>query len=152
MNLFTRNSPYCHLLKYLLFLLKHPVYMMMALLGWNKYLIGNRILLHSKYSCVCIWLLPIKLLSFYIKAQSCLSIPHTHRPIFCGGGDIQRHWGSIFLHYQANCNAYVDVVFILTVKRTMLGDISCFSPQLFHETCWLDGECFLTHTLPFPLQ
>jgi hypothetical protein len=25
-NLFTRNSPYCHLLKYLLFLLKHPVY------------------------------------------------------------------------------------------------------------------------------
>jgi hypothetical protein len=26
MNLFTRNSPYCHLLKYLLFLLKHPVY------------------------------------------------------------------------------------------------------------------------------
>jgi len=27
MNLFTRNSPYYHLLKYLLFLLKHPVYM-----------------------------------------------------------------------------------------------------------------------------
>jgi len=26
MNLFTRNSPYCHLLKYLLFLLKHSVY------------------------------------------------------------------------------------------------------------------------------
>jgi len=26
MNLFTRNSPYCHLLKYLIFLLKHPVY------------------------------------------------------------------------------------------------------------------------------
>ena len=26
MNLFTRNSPYCHLLKYLLLLLKHPVY------------------------------------------------------------------------------------------------------------------------------
>ena len=26
MNLFTRNIPYCHLLKYLLFLLKHPVY------------------------------------------------------------------------------------------------------------------------------
>ena len=25
-NLFTRNSPYYHLLKYLLFLLKHPVY------------------------------------------------------------------------------------------------------------------------------
>jgi hypothetical protein len=25
MNLFTRNCPYCHLLKYLLFLLKHPV-------------------------------------------------------------------------------------------------------------------------------
>jgi hypothetical protein len=24
-NLFTQNSPYCHLLKYLLFLLKHPV-------------------------------------------------------------------------------------------------------------------------------
>ena len=27
MNLFTRNSPYYHLLNYLLFLLKHPVYM-----------------------------------------------------------------------------------------------------------------------------
>jgi len=26
MNLFTLNSPYYHLLKYLLFLLKHPVY------------------------------------------------------------------------------------------------------------------------------
>jgi len=26
MNLFTRNSPYYHLLKHLLFLLKHPVY------------------------------------------------------------------------------------------------------------------------------
>ena len=26
MNLFTRNSPYYHLIKYLLFLLKHPVY------------------------------------------------------------------------------------------------------------------------------
>jgi len=26
MNVFTRNSPYYHLLKYLLFLLKHPVY------------------------------------------------------------------------------------------------------------------------------
>ena len=26
MNLFTRNSPYYHLLKYLLFFLKHPVY------------------------------------------------------------------------------------------------------------------------------
>jgi hypothetical protein len=25
MNLFTWNSPYCHLLKYLPFLLKHPV-------------------------------------------------------------------------------------------------------------------------------
>ena len=26
MKLFTRNSPYYHLIKYLLFLLKHPVY------------------------------------------------------------------------------------------------------------------------------
>jgi len=26
MKLFTRNSPYYHILKYLLFLLKHPVY------------------------------------------------------------------------------------------------------------------------------
>jgi len=30
MNLFTRNSPYCHLLKYVLFLLKHPVYIEMV--------------------------------------------------------------------------------------------------------------------------
>jgi len=28
MDLFTRNSPYYHLLKYLLFLLKHPVYIL----------------------------------------------------------------------------------------------------------------------------
>jgi len=27
MNLFTRSSPYYHLLKYLIFLLKHPVYL-----------------------------------------------------------------------------------------------------------------------------
>jgi len=26
MNLYTQNSPYYHLLKYLFFLLKHPVY------------------------------------------------------------------------------------------------------------------------------
>jgi hypothetical protein len=31
MKLLTRNSPYCHLLKYLLFLLKHPVYQHMHL-------------------------------------------------------------------------------------------------------------------------
>ena len=31
MNLFTRNSPYYHLLKYLLFLLKHPVYLLFLL-------------------------------------------------------------------------------------------------------------------------
>jgi hypothetical protein len=29
MNLLTQNSPYYHLLKYLLFLLKHPVYIRM---------------------------------------------------------------------------------------------------------------------------
>ena len=29
-NLFTRNSPYYHILKYLLFLLKHPVYNLMS--------------------------------------------------------------------------------------------------------------------------
>jgi len=28
MNLFTRNSPYYHFLKYLLFLLRHPVYVL----------------------------------------------------------------------------------------------------------------------------
>jgi hypothetical protein len=33
MNLFTRNSPYCHLLKYLLFLLKHPVYWVVFLVS-----------------------------------------------------------------------------------------------------------------------
>jgi len=31
MNSFTRNSPYYHLLKYLLFLLKHPVYALSSL-------------------------------------------------------------------------------------------------------------------------
>ena len=36
MNLFTRNSPYYHLLKYLLFLLKHPVYRIEDFLVQNK--------------------------------------------------------------------------------------------------------------------
>jgi hypothetical protein len=35
MNLFTRNSPYYHLLKYLLFLLKHRVYGMFRILLFN---------------------------------------------------------------------------------------------------------------------
>jgi len=30
MNLFTRNSPQYHLLKYLIFLLKHPVYIQVS--------------------------------------------------------------------------------------------------------------------------
>ena len=34
MNLFTRNSPYCHLLKCLLFLLKHPVYIHIGCLSF----------------------------------------------------------------------------------------------------------------------
>jgi len=33
MNLFTQNSPYYHLLKYLLFLLKHPVYTVVVFIG-----------------------------------------------------------------------------------------------------------------------
>jgi hypothetical protein len=33
MNLFTRNSPYYHLLKHLRFLLKHPVYTVVALIS-----------------------------------------------------------------------------------------------------------------------
>ena len=36
MNLFTRNSPYCHFLKYLLFLLKHPVYTVHSFLASSK--------------------------------------------------------------------------------------------------------------------
>jgi hypothetical protein len=36
MNLFTRNSPYYHLLKYLLFLLKHPVYIYILELYYVK--------------------------------------------------------------------------------------------------------------------
>jgi len=35
MNLFTRNSPYYHLLKYLIFLLKHPVCMVRQFNSWN---------------------------------------------------------------------------------------------------------------------
>jgi len=40
MNLFTQNSPYYHLLKYLQFLLKHPVYTYIFLIcniGHNSY-------------------------------------------------------------------------------------------------------------------
>jgi hypothetical protein len=34
MNLFTQNSPYYHLLKYLLFFLKHPVYVLYVFDAW----------------------------------------------------------------------------------------------------------------------
>ena len=37
MNLFTRNSPYCHLFKYLLFLMKHPVYYEHGLRAINRF-------------------------------------------------------------------------------------------------------------------
>jgi hypothetical protein len=107
------------------------IYMSIALLGWNKYIIGNSILLHSKYSCVCVWLSQIKLHSFHIKAKGCLSILHTHRPIFWG-----QYTASLrkdILYYQAKCNVYVDVVYILTVKWTILGEISCVFPQLIQE-------------------
>jgi len=41
MNLFTRNCPYFHLLKYLLFLLKHPVYL---------YKLTSGVLLYKEFS------------------------------------------------------------------------------------------------------
>ena len=41
MNLFTRDSPYYHLLKYLIFLLKHPVYGYIACLVFPYNKIGN---------------------------------------------------------------------------------------------------------------
>ena len=37
MNLFTQNSPYYHLLKYLLFLLKHPVCVRVRVCVYNKH-------------------------------------------------------------------------------------------------------------------
>jgi hypothetical protein len=37
MNLFTRNIPHYHLLKYLLLLLKHPVYILMEAIIFLKY-------------------------------------------------------------------------------------------------------------------
>jgi hypothetical protein len=46
MNLFTRDSPYYHLLKHLLFLLKHPVYFFQAVY-FNQAL---NLLLFLKYS------------------------------------------------------------------------------------------------------
>jgi len=37
MNLFTRKSPYYRVLKYLLFLLKHPVYIVLKLTARNVF-------------------------------------------------------------------------------------------------------------------
>jgi len=49
MNLFTRNSPSCHLLKYLLFLLKHPVYLIKRL---TSKLLHVSVYLSPPSSCV----------------------------------------------------------------------------------------------------
>ena len=64
MYLFTRNSPYYHLLKYLLFLLKHPVYhgsvlytiypslwRLTAILSWTAQLPGNATAAHMQLFC-----------------------------------------------------------------------------------------------------
>jgi len=51
MNLFTRISPYFHLLKYMLFLLKHPVYFWPSLLHESAgYVFCNPLLLSSSYN------------------------------------------------------------------------------------------------------
>ena len=50
-NLFTRNSPYYHFLKYLLFLLKRPVYIYV-------------------YVCVCVYIYSIYIFYIYIQRDS----------------------------------------------------------------------------------
>jgi hypothetical protein len=47
MNLFIRNSPYYHLLKYSLFLLKHPVYLYDAW-RFERDTVGNDTFRHQK--------------------------------------------------------------------------------------------------------
>ena len=49
MNLFTRNSPYYHLLKYSLFLLKHPVYLYDAW-RFERNTVCNNTFLHQKFN------------------------------------------------------------------------------------------------------
>jgi len=60
MNLFTRNSPYYHLLKYLLFFLKHPVYIFTIL-----------------PETPCIFPLPAHFLSQYRSFIFCCQFPST---------------------------------------------------------------------------
>jgi len=51
MNLFTRNSPYYHLLKYLLFLFKHPV-CMKSRISYLQYFDKSK---HTDYRhCCCV--------------------------------------------------------------------------------------------------
>ena len=52
MNLFTRNSPYYHLLKYLLFLLKHPVYSCTG--GMRSYFLRLRFALRGELYDLCV--------------------------------------------------------------------------------------------------
>jgi hypothetical protein len=52
MNLFTRSSPYYHLLKYLLFLLKHPVYHYTQ--EFREDTIGT-----GRLGCVILWPAPV---------------------------------------------------------------------------------------------
>ena len=57
MKLFTRNSPYYHLLKYLLFLLKHPVYvqgMYSVILSQSKSTSNVNIIFYRQ--CGRVWL------------------------------------------------------------------------------------------------
>ena len=52
MNLFTRNSPYYHLLKYLLFLLKHPVYIYIIYIYVYTYRVFQEELLEYKRNLI----------------------------------------------------------------------------------------------------
>jgi hypothetical protein len=60
MNLFTRNSPYCHLLKYLLFLPKHPVYLYVCLKSASS---GR-----AMYPCHHVWNLDVEKI-VYVHVQ-----------------------------------------------------------------------------------
>ena len=121
MNLFTRNSPYYHLIKYLLFFLKLPVY----LRGWWWWLsssssspLYDHLRLHSVYSLIflnfsfpCIHIFRSHNLSLYMSFSFAWSSVTSVKPQNCGfdGG---HHEGCVWRRVDWYIVIYVSLLLV----------------------------------------
>jgi len=62
MNLFTRNSPYYHLLKYLLYVLKHPVFISFSSLSCDRSKASSKV--SSPHSAIQSFLFQMRLYTY----------------------------------------------------------------------------------------